>query len=469
MMKIPLLKIGYIIIFSLPLLFLLMSSVCFAIDITVDLSSTESSTTLLEVKVPEFPLSILEAVAPNLPLEIKGKASLNVVYDGVDVETVLTLASANIKARSYGLDLREVNGYIMYGSNILSFTLRGIWGDAKFNCVGTVEKNEEGFVVKKLLMESYGNRILVSGVVRKMPLSIKAHFTSLIKADRVATYLPELPARRLEQLQLAGDIVSEGDVIWEGGEIHAEGNVASQSFAIGEMQFEDISSPFTLEGTTLDFPQITAKFYRGDVSAKTKLRFGSFLFESEGEIQGIQLEKLLGGEGLNVAKDVKGVMKSNFYMSCNALDRQALAGGLSIKIKEGDLIELPLLFGVLRVLNLMKFGRLLVDEAEGDFTISDGKLKTQDFIFSSQSTLLKFSMNGDIDLWGKLNLTCTVRLPRKFHRRIPWIFNLPALIVSKTGEIVLPGVRITGTLKEPKHSIMPLFGGVGQSIKNLQR
>ena len=212
-----------------------------------------------------------------------------------------------------------------------------------------------------------------------------------------------------------------------------------------------------LKNKELTIPKFDLSPYSGTLKMQTKVNFSpkNETIGSEYNIDikaaKIDLSKLIKDTGFK-DKNIRG----SAFFDCSLLgtgnDLNNLKGQGWILISDGHLWEFPLLGGLADVLHMAQLKNIEVNEAAGNFTVANGNITTQNLAFSSPQ--LNMEARGSLGLHGNLDFNAGVSFAPGFAQANQ-LTKLAMFLVDETGRF-LGQVKLSGTLKEPKYTYVPL-------------
>jgi hypothetical protein len=129
-----------------------------------------------------------------------------------------------------------------------------------------------------------------------------------------------------------------------------------------------------------------------------------------------------------------------------------LEGQGSVAIKDGNIWQLNLLRGLGVLLFIPEFSRISFVGAQGNFIIQNQKVSTENFqMDSDEVTVLG---KGWVGFSGKLNFDITAHFSDKAIEESSSIKRALTTILSQTNDFMT--IKLSGSLKEPKYSVVPL-------------
>ena len=170
-------------------------------------------------------------------------------------------------------------------------------------------------------------------------------------------------------------------------------------------------------------------------------------------------------------KTFYGILGLNISISGVANDVKSLKGESSLVIKNGNLLEFNPLKGLVSFFFIPHFGNIVFTHAQGDFTISDGFITTDNLeLLGPELGLIaegKMSFSGDLDFL--VNAQAIQPGQKETAGEQAGIIGKTTEVVAKAGS--LTGIKISGTINKPKYKIQPIAENiikkVGDILSNL--
>jgi|GEM_PF-3055069 len=234
----------------------------------------------------------------------------------------------------------------------------------------------------------------------------------------------------------------------------------------------------TIKDVKLDYAQMDQKGYINELSFNAYKGHGvikgnlnlshkdSLHYLLNGTLKDLELNDLKND---TPAKDkiLYGACFLNVSVEGNIQDSNSARGAGSLLIKKGNLWEFNPLKGLGNFLLIPRFTNIVFTNAQGNFTIEDGFLKTDDFeLLGPEMGLIaegKMSFKGDLDFL--VNTQIIQSGPKETPEQEDTARSEIAQVVSKKGS--LTGIKISGTTKEPKYKIQPIAENILQKFSDI--
>ena len=224
------------------------------------------------------------------------------------------------------------------------------------------------------------------------------------------------------------------------------------------------------ENLTFDYNQIEGAgnlssinmpFYGGTLQGAAGVDFSSLKlpYRLDLSLSGVKIEQLKADTPLK-NEDIAGSIRSNIKLTGVFDDISRLSGSGDIVISKGKLWQLNLFKGMGKLLFVRDFNNIVFKDGSCSFRVGDNSISTDNLILKSDITDLdgKVKIGFDSSINARLNvhiLSESVPLTGTFK-------DIATAIIGQAGRFGV--IKITGTLKEPKHSFAP---AVGDLLKGL--
>jgi uncharacterized protein involved in outer membrane biogenesis len=207
--------------------------------------------------------------------------------------------------------------------------------------------------------------------------------------------------------------------------------------------FSDVQTKLLITGETVTLNRLSANAFGGTCAGTVVAHIkGSKKFDADVRWNGLRMQKL--GETYAFKEKGYGTLTGRINLSGVASDTRTLNGEGLCSLEKGELFAVPM-FGPLSpiisaVLGDRRAGFERAKDAFCNFTINKGVIHTNDF--ATQTSNMKFTGNGDVDL-NKDTIDMTMRMNA---RGLLGIITLPLQPIIK-GLFQFHG---QGPMKEPK-------------------
>ncbi len=177
---------------------------------------------------------------------------------------------------------------------------------------------------------------------------------------------------------------------------------------------------------------------------------GKFPFTSRIIIEELDLKKL--NDIYKTQKETSGYFNAEANIGGNLRAITDVTGTGWMEITQGRLFELPLLKGLLGIIDASGAEKNVFREAHCDFVVKDKAVTTKNLELVSQR--LTINGTGSVYLNGKLDMRISYSLPEQ-KEETSGLDRLQDLLLKGTSSLVKE-VALGGTLKKPEYKIIPV-------------
>ncbi len=421
-------------------------------------SAFKGAATILNLKDPvlsveianeSIDLSKLKDVIPDIynqyGLDTKGSASFNASFEGL-VSAPLS-GKINIKAQLQGVDVASskfnqrasnITGTVEGTPDSLTWNnFSGTYLDKKYTLTGSlnnfkspkikttlngddikidtdIEKKNNDWSINKLVGKYFDIVFDASGKIsmpeNKPPvLDIQTSINTNI--EKILPLFPADQRKVIEPLGITGDVALQGHV---GGSISDWKNLASNAtiksnhLTIMGYHIDDLSVVVNQQDGKLSNSTIDAIAYTGKIHSVVNLDLNdaAMPFDIALNVDGLDMQGIKKDIPSLNGKEIKG----KFYLTTvgkgKATDITNISAKGSLAIREGFLTEFKIFEGLLGILNeAMRLGQLTITDVDGNFTIENKKITTQNLRLISPTIVLLTEGWIDLDQMCDLNVS----------------------------------------------------------------
>ncbi|MFH0731447.1 MAG: hypothetical protein V2A72_00805 [Candidatus Omnitrophota bacterium] len=166
----------------------------------------------------------------------------------------------------------------------------------------------------------------------------------------------------------------------------------------------------------------------------------------------INIEKLIPNENPNQPSKMSGNLALTATLNGYLNDRNSLKGGGWLQVSGGYLGRFPVIFAFLDAILGIPPEYLILTDAFGNFSIFDNRIHTNDFKVLSQKAALLWQ--GSLGFDGTLDFNVTGRFAGDIIKMTNSLGKIASAVLDEAGAYIVEA-KLTGTLKEPKYSIVP--------------
>ncbi|HOW35205.1 MAG TPA: hypothetical protein PL155_02160 [Candidatus Omnitrophota bacterium] len=270
--------------------------------------------------------------------------------------------------------------------------------------------------------------------------------------------IPAIPAETIKNLKPAGIITAEGSVKsigslkdWPKWQILL--NATSPEIILNGYRLKENSLNYTQDLEQGGWLEMASLFYNGPlkITARTTPSQNSIPYTLTANLEKTDLSQLKA-DTVFKDKDISGYLAATLSARGLLDNIRGIEGEGAILIKEGRLWQLDLFKGLAKFLVIPEFDSIIVKSAAGDFTIADERVSTSNFELGSDSVILMCA--GYVDFDTNLNFDIAAQFSEETIAQSPSLKKTVTAFLTQTGDYIT--VKLTGTLSNPKYSVVPL-------------
>ncbi|MCD5401992.1 AsmA-like C-terminal region-containing protein [candidate division NPL-UPA2 bacterium] len=332
------------------------------------------------------------------------------------------------------------------------------------------------FVIPVLIEQAVEER-LSRGLEKEVRLGkVDLNLFRKIKFHQLLVYEPEEEKKiflQVEELQIDYCYSEILDNLREKGKNFRKWQltleVTSSEIIFRGWRLESLYLPLRVESSQLIAEDLEAKLYEGSLKGSFSLNLASDQkdYQFEGTLSGLDLNRLVVELGAPGEKEIRGILEVNFHLKGTVGELKNLSGYGEVSIVEGKLWELPLLGDLMAILPVPSLEGIVFREGKMSFAISEGIVATEDLTLTSDQ--VKVRGQGKIDFQGYFwpSLTYRISFSKGLLDEVPLIGDIISFIIDEAGYLIAQ-VEVTGSLKEPKHRLIPLVKGIEDFLRIFQ-
>ncbi|MCX5709981.1 MAG: DUF748 domain-containing protein [Candidatus Omnitrophica bacterium] len=240
-----------------------------------------------------------------------------------------------------------------------------------------------------------------------------------------------------------------------------QAKVVSPMISAYGLKSENLSFDYAQYDGAGSITSINMPFYGGSIRGTAGMNFSSpdFPYRLDLNIDKVRIEQLKTDTPLR-KEDIAGSIRSNIKLAGVLNDISRLTGSGDIVIKEGKLWELNLLKGMGKLLFVRDFTSIVFKEGSCSFFVGDRSISTENLALKSDIADLDGKVRIGFD--STINARLNVRI---LSDSVPLTGTFKDIATAIIGTAERFGViKITGTIKEPKHSFEPAVGDILKSL-----
>jgi len=413
----------------------------------------------------------------------------------LDIRVAPTGDSVSIEPQDFPYRLERIGGQIHFHNNRMDLiNLRGQHGRTKLSTGGQCRVRKDGSWVLELDRLAVDRLRIDRDLLIALPSDLRQALTKLDPSGPVNLRGRIVLARAAQQdapLTSAWDLaltmhrgtlqcgVVLSDIYGEvrlngnfdGQRFITRGEVALDSVTYNELQFTEVMGPLWIDNQQALFgawadkqrgPQarhMTAKLYSGTLVGDGWIAFDQRpKYHLQAALSDADLARM-ARESLGSSQKLKGQLSASLNLQGEGYGTHSLQGTGSIRLREADIYQLPLMVQLLKVLSVRPPDATAFDRADMDFRVRGEHIVFDrlDFIGDAVS----FYGKGEMDLQRQVRLNFYSLVGRS-ELNLPLIRNL----VGEASQHILQ-IHMTGPLENPKIT-REAFPGVNEVLSRLQ-
>ncbi|HUS57165.1 MAG TPA: AsmA-like C-terminal domain-containing protein [Planctomycetota bacterium] len=322
---------------------------------------------------------------------------------------------------------------------------------------GTVRTETRGSVIIDEIQAFIGegatrSQILAGGVIEPAKNIYDLYFFTpgITISNDLLGRLPQVPPELLENINVFARVAAKGAFMHSMGdtsiELHAtldSGEVSSVKHP--EVSITDIQAAVQVIDVRMTITGFSARSLGGTIKLETEAGLSRNNPSFRGELTASDIDFSRLPRDL-AKKEIAGILSGVLFFEGKQLTLPQLKARGSLNLKEGRLVELPVLISIINFLNLRLPGPVVFTSVEADFRIADGLVHIDRAVINSDT--LTVYTRGKVGFDGRLDLRAGVGYRRPILRQIPIIGPVLYYVTSSLGS-VLTTVNVTGTVDDP--------------------
>jgi len=310
-----------------------------------------------------------------------------------------------------------------------------------------------------------GERAAVQVNVTAPRVTLEAGTLSFLPAD-VAAFASDFRPSGVVRADLFADFV-EGAGFDYSVEIRlSDASIAARAFPL---VLCDLGADIHADEGMVQLRGLAARAWGGAATGSGILTmWGAGLFSWRGhvEVRGANLADIAAW--IEAPSDVRGRVEGWADIAANSTGRDSISGGGSIRVDDAYLARLPFFAGLMNVLSLTVPQQTVFDSGEFDFRFDGGRVHVSEILLSSPT--VDITGKGIISLDGEVDAVLAVATSRRPKKGIPVISDVLGFVVRGLQRNLLPPVRVTGTIREPRYKVLTFepikrpFGSLAELI-----
>ena len=383
-----------------------------------------------------------------IDLDINIKAKQDMAFSAV-----AELEDINVKGIKETGEITKIQGRIICSqSSFSSENISAAIGGQILNARIAGDYDKKDIIIKNFDIDYVDTNLSIKGRVSNLENpNIDFTLEGLIKLKDIAGIFSGIPLPAL-----AGDceVTAECKGAPAGIDtLSADAKILLSKASVDKIKIANLKADIKLENGVLNLAPLDCDFYGGKITGAVKAAIvdKDIPVQCSIDFQDIDIEPLVEdviGENMG-----QGVLNAHVGISGSAVDLNLLNGTGWFKVIEGK-VKMPANFAkVADSLGVARLSDMNIKEASATFSLSDGKLQTQDMIMIAAEAAI--SGIGYIDLEQYVDFEVMFKLSPEFVQSAGGIGQLLSFASDETGA-PLAKVRVYDKLSQLKYKIVPL-------------
>jgi len=415
-------------------------------------------------------------VLKNAGVTIKGLLTLTANYKGLlqkpldaDAQVISQLKNVFVSSDKLPSPIANLSGEINYQKNLLTLkNVGGFFQDKRYNITAEVKNFSQPAVKIDILSDDIKATAQITVAGQNIQIAtLKANYLNSscdLKGDiflknnaeptidmrgilnvniaDLRNFLPANIKEQLYQLKPLGTLSIDGTLKgaptnWTNW--HLSFKATSARFSVMNYAIENIKIDFTQKNQAIDTATLNATIYGGNfnMALVSDLSQNTLPIKTSMTLENLDLT-LLQKDAKTPIKNLAGLMSAALQVSGPILDQNKIKGAANLSIVDGNLGQI-----------IPEFRNTIFNAASADFTIQDGKFKTENATIKSNMLDLKakgwndFAKNINFDIAPSSNQPAGDESGRMK-------LSLPALL--EKGFVI----KITGSIDNIKYKLEPI-------------
>jgi len=310
-----------------------------------------------------------------------------------------------------------------------------------------------------------GERAAVQVNVTAPRVALEARTLSYLPAD-LAAFASDFAPSGVVRADLFADVVAGAKSEYSVEIRLSDGSITARTFPL---VLRDLGADIHADEGMVQLRGLAARAWGGTATGSGTLTMpGSGLFSWRGhvEVRGANLADIAAW--IEAPSDVRGRVEGWADIAADSTGRDSISGGGSIRVDDAYLARLPFFAGLMNVLSLTVPQQTIFDSGEFDFRFDGGRVRISEILVSSPT--VDITGKGIIALDGEVDAVLAVATSQRPKKGIPVISDVLGFVVRGLQRNLLPPVRVTGTIREPRYKVLTFepikrpFGSLAELI-----
>ena len=330
-------------------------------------------------------------------------------------------------------------------------------------------KIKDGLIsIKNIDAKSKESYINLSGKIntRDNKLDADLSLKSNLRTLDLKKFLPKKILDSMNKMKVETTLNISGSLngnIKDYKNLNASLKIKADSFSIYNLKFNNLAFNLMQKNRRIKIPRLSAKSYSGslNIEADFDLKKRGPGYQVKMISSGIDLAKLKMDTDFK-NKDITGLLNIEGELYGNTNKIETMKGLAVVSVKNGNLWQLDLFKGLGEFFLMPDYRNIVFDQAEGNFTIGNKTVITDNFgLKSKQLTLMS---SGKCGFDGNLDFTVYSKLNKKLIRDSVDIRKFTTAIFGELRSAL--AIKINGTIEKPKYSLVPMPLELLKNIKD---
>ena len=229
----------------------------------------------------------------------------------------------------------------------------------------------------------------------------------------------------------------------------------SEELIIKEVRFKNLLIAVEMKDKKVSLDKLSAGLYRGVLTSSGILDLAHTrpFYRLELNLVNIDLAELTKEPALNWQSS-SGHINGNLELEGYQKKSGTITGKGWLRVEEAKLWETAVFQGLANILYFPNLQKVLFKNGSANFVVANQEVMTSDLLLKGGG--LNLSARGSIDFKGNLDFSITTELAREMAKQSPEFGKIANMIMSGLWNYLIE-LRLKGTIKEPKYSIIPKF------------
>ncbi len=439
-------------------------------DVNVSGSVEDLTSPLLNVRVSSDHVDMgkISALFPDLLKQSKikkidGISSIDMTYQGrlsdplkANLNVAANVSNASITVDGLPNDITNISGKLSAQADF-----------ARWEFETSLSSDFFSLQTKVKMFNNVFDILLLKGNYLKVPFDVQGRVTladgtfpsfemtakSEIDLESISAFAPPFKDQ-LDPFKPTGHITVDSKIKGHGQDWHEwqmSANVTSPLITVMGYKFNSVNFTMNqLPSANAHQINLTANVYEGllKVGVSADLKEKGIPSQVSASLDKVNLS-LFKNDTPAKEKNITGFLSGTFYGEAPLEDFKKIKGRGSLLVNNGTLWQLNLLKGLGKLLLIPEFENIVFTEASGTFDIADERILTGDLQLISQQA--KLLCAGWMDFNQKVNFDINAEFSDDTIASSESLKKSLTAILTQGNNLL--GIKLTGSLKEPKYTL----------------